>query len=316
MTAGSAPGPAIQIDGLTKRYSGRAVVDSLDLTVASGELFALLGPNGAGKTTTVEILEGYRRPDAGQVRVLGLDPDREAGRLRPRMGLMLQEGGVYRQARPREMVRLFASFYREPLDVDPLLERVGLSEAADRPYKVLSGGEKQRLGLALALVGRPELVILDEPTAGMDPAARVATRALLAGLRSDGVTVLLTTHDLADVEALADRVAVIARGRIVAEGTPASLGASGPADLVVRFARPLTAAERDTFYAGFPAPEVAGTAEGFRVRGGAADPGLTLTVTTWCAQHAVPIAELRTTGGTLEERYLALVGAADAESPK
>ena len=220
---------------------------------------------------------------------------------------MLQQGGIYPQARPREMVGLFASFFRAPLEPDPLLARVGLSGAANRPYKVLSGGEKQRLGLALALVGRPEVLLLDEPTAGMDPAARVATRSLIAGLRSDGVTVILTTHDLADVEALADRVAVIARGRILAEGTPASLGTSGPADLVVHFGRQLTEAELEGLRTAFPAGEPAAARDGFRVTGGSSNPALPSAVTAWCAQNAVPIAELRTTGGTLEERYLALV---------
>ncbi len=226
-------GPAITIRGLRKRYGDRLVVDGLDLTVERGEVLALLGPNGAGKTTTVEILEGYRRADGGEVRVLGLDPQRDAAALRPRLGLMLQSGGVYQYGRPQELLRLFASFYREPLDPDALLEQVGLGAVATRAYRTLSGGERQRLALGLALVGRPEAVILDEPTAGMDPAARAQTRGLIAGLRQSGVTALITTHDLGDVEALADRVVIIAAGRVLAEGTPASLAGSDDPDLVV-----------------------------------------------------------------------------------
>ena len=231
---------AVEVRGLVKRYDRRTVVAGLTFDIRRGECFALLGPNGAGKTTTVEILEGYRRADEGVVRVLGLDPARDGAALRSRIGLMLQAGGVYPQARPREILRLFARFHAAPRDPDELLDVVGLSDVATTRYKVLSGGQKQRLGLALALVGRPELVVLDEPTAGMDPAAKVATRTLIGELRAAGVTVLLTTHDLADVERLADRLALIDRGRLVALGSPAELSAgamprlplaAGPLDL-------------------------------------------------------------------------------------
>ncbi len=214
---------AIVLERLTKRYDGRAVVDDLDLVVGRGELFALLGPNGAGKTTTVEMIEGYRRPDGGTVRVLGYDPRREGGRLRPNLGLMLQSGGLYSQLRPIEALELFAAFYPDPLEPIQLLAQVGLSRVARSRYRDLSGGERQRLSLALAIVGRPRLAILDEPTGAMDAQARRETWGVLRELREGGATILLTTHLLDEAEALADRVAIIDRGRLVALGTPAEL---------------------------------------------------------------------------------------------
>ncbi len=225
--------PAITVRGLRKRYGGQTVLDGLDLDVERGSLVALLGPNGAGKTTTVEILEGYRRPDAGEVRVLGLDPQHDGAALRPRVGVMLQQGGITPQGRPGELVRLHARLFADPADPDALLDLLGLTTASTRRYKLLSGGEKQRLALAMALVGRPELLILDEPTAGMDPAAKAMVRELIADLRAAGRTILLTTHELADVERLADHVVVIDRGRVLAAGTPAELVAG--AGLVLRF---------------------------------------------------------------------------------
>ncbi len=221
--AGGAGGDAIVLERLTKRYDGRAVVDELDLTVRQGELLALLGPNGAGKTTTVEIVEGYRTPDGGTVRVLGWDPRRDARKLRPSLGLMLQTGGLYSQLRPIEALELFASFYPDPLEPIGLLAQVGLAHVARSRYRDLSGGERQRLSLALAIVGRPRLAILDEPTAAMDAQARRETWRILRALRDGGTTILLTTHFLDEAEALADRVAIIDRGRLVALGTPAEL---------------------------------------------------------------------------------------------
>lgn len=220
---GGEPDPAIELRGLVKRYGGTVAVDGLDLQVRPGETLALLGPNGAGKTSTIECCEGYRRPDGGQVRVLGLDPRRDAAALRPRVGLMLQEGGVYPLARPMEVLRLFAAFHRAPLDPQALLERVGLQDAVRTRFRDLSGGQKQRLALALAVVGQPDVVFLDEPTAGLDPAARRATWEHVRELRAAGVTVVLTTHLLDEAEELADRVAIIDRGQLVALGTPDEL---------------------------------------------------------------------------------------------
>jgi ABC-2 type transport system ATP-binding protein len=211
--------PAIEARGLIKRYGGRAVVDGIDLDVSRGELVAVLGPNGAGKTTTVELIEGYRRPDGGTVRVMDRDPWTADRTHRARVGLMLQDGGFDIRARPAETLRQYAAFHADPRPPDDLLDIVGLRAVATTPYRRLSGGERQRLSLAVALVGRPEVLMLDEPTAGMDPEARSVTRELIAAERAAGAAVLLTSHDLVDVERLADRVMIIAAGRMLASGS-------------------------------------------------------------------------------------------------
>ena len=301
---------AISVIDLRKSYGGRPVVDGLSFRVAAGDVFAILGPNGAGKTTTVEILEGYRRRDGGEVRVLGLDPAASGAELRGRVGLMLQGGGIYPQARPREILHLFARFYRQPRNPDELLEQAGLADVATTRYKVLSGGQKQRLGLALALLGRPELVILDEPTAGMDPAAKASTRQLIGDLGADGTTVLLTTHELADVERMADRIAIVDHGRIVAAGTPSELAAGAAPRLRFRLDRALDAADLTALGARLGS----GTVQDDRgpgrylVEGVASSPTLVAALAGWCAERGLLIAELHTTGATLEERYLALTG--------
>jgi ABC-2 type transport system ATP-binding protein len=312
-----APGDlAVDIRGLVKRYDGRTVVGGLTFDVRRGECLAVLGPNGAGKTTTVEIVEGYRRADGGEVRVLGLDPARDGAALRTRMGLMLQAGGIYPQARPLETLRLFAAFHATPHDPAELLDLVGLREVATTRYKVLSGGQKQRLGLALALVGRPELVVLDEPTAGMDPEAKAATRTLIGELRAAGVTVLLTTHDLADVERLADRIALIDRGRMVALGSPAELMAGATPRLTFRLAAPLADPDRRAL-ADHLAVARAGAVlidEGggrYRLDGAAPDTDVVRRLATWCAERDLLILELRTGGASLEDRYLELIARAD-----
>jgi len=215
--------PAISVAALRKSYGATRAVDELDFEVGAGEVFGLLGPNGAGKTTTVEILEGYRRPDAGQVRVLGLDPVREGRKLRPQIGVMLQSGGLYPGLRPLELLRLFAAYYEPAESPDAMLELVGLRDAAGTPVRRLSGGQAQRLSLACALIGKPRVVFLDEPTAGMDPHARATTWDLVRDLRSRGVTVLLTTHAMDEAETLCDRVAIITGGRLAALGSPSEL---------------------------------------------------------------------------------------------
>ncbi|MGH2465182.1 MAG: ABC transporter ATP-binding protein [Candidatus Limnocylindrales bacterium] len=310
MTVAGGPAPAVLVDDLRKSYAGRPVVDGLSLRVATGSVFAILGPNGAGKTTTVEILEGYRRRDGGQVNVLGLDPASAGGELRGRVGLMLQGGGVYPQATPREILRLYARFYRRPRDPDELLEQAGLADAATTRYKVLSGGQKQRLGLALALLGRPELAILDEPTAGMDPAAKASTRALIGSLRQAGTTVLMTTHELADVEQMADQIAIVDRGRIVAAGTPAELSAGAAPRLRFRLNRVLDAADLAALGAelGGGTIRAGGGPGGYLVEGLESTPAHVLALAAWCAGRGLLVDELRTTGATLEERYLALTG--------
>jgi ABC-2 type transport system ATP-binding protein len=219
----AAPDPAISVVGLEKHYGSTRAVDGLSFDVARGEVFGLLGPNGAGKTTTVETLEGYREPDRGTVRVLGLDPVRDAAGLRPKIGVMLQEGGLYPGLRPLELLRLFASYYADAESPEALLETVGLNDASRTLVRRLSGGQRQRLSLACALVGRPEVVFLDEPTAGMDPHARATTWELVRTLRDRGVTVLLTTHAMDEAEHLCDRVAIVTGGKLAALGSPAEL---------------------------------------------------------------------------------------------
>ncbi len=308
----TALGPAIAVDGLTKRYGDRAVVDGVSLEVRPGELVALLGPNGAGKTTTVEIIEGYRKGDAGQVRVLGADPGRPDPALRARVGLMLQGGGFDPRARPRETIQQYGRFHEAPRDADELLDLVGLQAVARTRYRRLSGGERQRLGLAVALVGRPEVLILDEPTAGMDPEARAKTRAIVSDLRDAGVAVLLTSHDLVDVERLADRIAILDAGRIVASGTPAELTAGATPRLRFRLGRALDpeeiAALAETLVPAHPGAVVAdGDGARYRLEGVVADPHTIATLTDWCARTSHLVLELRTTGGSLEDVYLDLV---------
>ena len=209
------------------RYGDVVAVDGLDLTIDRGTITAVLGPNGAGKTTTLETCEGYRKPHAGSVRVLALDPVAERRALLPRIGVMLQQGGAWGGVRAMEMLRHIAALHAHPLDVEVLGERLGLQTCGRTPYRRLSGGQQQRLALAMAVVGRPELVFVDEPTAGMDPQARHTTWDLLRELRASGVTVVLTTHYIEEAERLADRVHIIDRGRLVMSGTPAELTGDG-----------------------------------------------------------------------------------------
>lgn len=221
------PAPAVVVDGLVMRYGDKAAVDGLSLTVETGTITAVLGPNGAGKTTTLETCEGYRAPQSGTVRVLGLDPRAEHAALAPRIGVMLQSGGAWSGSRALEMLEHVASLYAHPLDVGALAERLGLGDCGRTPYRRLSGGQQQRLALATALVGRPELVFVDEPTAGMDPHARRTTWDLLRELRAAGVTVVLTTHHMDEAERLADRIHIIDHGRLVGSGTPSELTEDG-----------------------------------------------------------------------------------------
>jgi ABC-2 type transport system ATP-binding protein len=222
----AATAPAILVRDLRKSYGGFEAVRGIDFEVAPGEVFGLLGPNGAGKTSTVEILEGYRRRDAGIVSVLGHDPQRRPRDLRRRIGIVLQSTGMYRHVTVREALQHWARFYPHPRDVDEVLALIGLTEKRDSVSRTLSGGQLRRMDLGLALVGDPELIFLDEPTTGFDPAARRAAWDVIRSLQELGKTVLLTTHYLDEAQALCDRVAIVKEGRIVASGPPAELGAS------------------------------------------------------------------------------------------
>ena len=227
LTTGGAGKVAVRVRGLRKEYAGRAAVDGIDLGIDRGEVFALLGPNGAGKTTTVEILEGYRRRDAGEVDVLGHDPGDNDPRYRSRIGIVLQSTAESPELTVGEMVRHFALYYPAPRDAEEVLAAVGLTEKRSARVRSLSGGQRRRLDVALGIVGRPELLFLDEPTTGFDPQARRAFWQLVRDLRADGTTILLTTHYLDEAQQLADRVGIIAGGRLLAVDTPERLGGRG-----------------------------------------------------------------------------------------
>ncbi|MGZ4632231.1 MAG: ABC transporter ATP-binding protein [Actinomycetes bacterium] len=301
------PPPAVEVVDLVKRYGEKAAVDGLSLTVPIGSITAVLGPNGAGKTTTVETCEGYRRPDSGTVRVLGLDPWGDARQLKPRVGVMLQNGGVYPGVKAFEMLRHVASLHAHPLDVDLLAERLGLGSAGRTPYRRLSGGQQQRLSLAMAVVGRPELVFLDEPTAGLDPQARRATWELLEDLRSDGVSVVLTTHYMDEAEKLADNVVIVDHGQVIAVGSPRELTARG-ASGTLRFSAGASL-DIGSLKAVLPdGTEVCETVPGHYLVTGDVDPRLLASVTAWCADHQVMPEELAVDRRTLEDVFIDLTG--------
>lgn len=275
------PAAAVEIDGLVMRYGEKVAVDGLSMTVDRHTITAVLGPNGAGKTTTLETCEGYRRPQAGSVRVLGLDPVRDRSDLLPRIGVMLQGGGAWSGVQAMEMLDHVARLHAHPLDTALLAERLGLGDCGRTPYRRLSGGQQQRLGLAMALVGRPEIVFVDEPTAGMDPQARRTTWDLLRELRHDGVTVVLTTHYLEEAEHLADQVHIIDRGRLIASGTPEELtrGSSATVRLVVDQELPVDA-----------------------------EAALRTSVDRWSAEQGVGVRSISFGSRTLEDVFLELTG--------
>lgn len=291
-----------------KRFGSTMAVDGVDLCLPRGRLLALLGPNGAGKTTTVEVCEGFLRPDAGTVRVLGLDPVKQSRQLRPRIGVMPQGGGAYPGVRAEEMLRLVAACTATPLDSDWLLEVLGLDAARRTPFKRLSGGQQQRLSLACALVNRPELVFLDEPTAGMDPQARRLVWELLTALRTDGVSVLLTTHLMEEAEALADDVVIVDGGKVIAHGSPRALTTDRSDSAQLRF-RARAGLDVNLLAAALPEGYlVRESARGaYRVEG-TIDPQVVSAVTAWCAQQGVLAEELQVGRRDLEEVFLELTG--------
>ncbi|WP_326823524.1 ABC transporter ATP-binding protein [Streptosporangium sp. NBC_01756] len=295
--------PAVEIVDLVKRYGRTTAIDGLTLSAARGAVTALLGPNGAGKTSTIEICEGFRRADGGTVNVLGLPPSRPE--LRARVGVMLQSGGVPPATRCGEWLHLMARFHVNALDPAALMERLGLTEHARTPYRRLSGGQQQRVSLAAAVIGRPELVFLDEPTAGLDPQARHACWELVGDLRSCGVSVVLTTHHMDEAEKLSDRVVIIDHGTVVAEGTPSSLTG---AERQLRFrARPgLTL---DELLTALPAGSTAKESpSGHYIIEGQVGPELLATVTAWCAAEGVTADDLSIERRTLEDVFLELTG--------
>ena len=298
---------ALEIDRLSKSYGAKAALTGLSLRAGRAQVTAILGPNGAGKTTTVEICEGYRRPDAGTVRVLGLDPVADARALRPKIGVMLQAGGIPTGARAGEYLRVLASFYAHPIDPALLLGRLGLAGCARTAFKRLSGGQQQRLSLAAAVIGRPELVFLDEPTAGLDPQARHATWDLIAGLRAAGAGVILTTHHMDEAERLADHVVIVDHGKQVAAGAPAELtGTAGQ----LRF-RAEPGLDTDDLLAALPpASMVKESPAGHYVVEvtDQVDPQLVAAVTAWCAERGAVPQSLRIESRTLEDVFLELTG--------
>ena len=301
---------AVEIEGLVMRYGDTLAVDDLSLTVERGTITAVLGPNGAGKTTTLETCEGYRSPQGGTVRVLGRDPRRDRRDLLPRIGVMLQSGGAWSGVRAREMLDHVARLHAHPFDTDVLSARLGLADCGRTPYRRLSGGQQQRLGLAMALVGRPELVFVDEPTAGMDPQARRTTWELLAELRADGVTVVLTTHYMEEAERLADQVHIIDRGRLVVSGTPLELTRGGTVSTIrLVVTKPFPAG----------APESLRTRLGDHIEvtqlddvsllvTGPADSTTLAKVSAWCEEHDVLPETLSLGQRTLEDVFLELTG--------
>ncbi|MFM9035036.1 MAG: ABC transporter ATP-binding protein [Mycobacterium sp.] len=300
------PAP-VRLRGVTKRYGSTLAVSGLDLDVRRAEVLALLGPNGAGKTTTIEMCEGFARPDSGTIEVLGLDPVADNARVRERIGVMLQGGGGYPAARAGEMLNLVAAYAARPLDPDWLLDTLGLTDAARTTYRRLSGGQQQRLALACAIVGRPELVFLDEPTAGMDAHARLVVWELIAALRRDGVTVVLTTHQLKEAEELADHIVIIDNGATVAAGTPAELMRSGAEDQL-RFTAPrkldlslLVSALPEGYRATEASP-------GEYLVEGKIDPQVLATVTAWCARLNILTTDMRVEQRSLEDVFLDLTG--------
>ncbi|RJQ75791.1 ABC transporter ATP-binding protein [Pseudonocardiaceae bacterium YIM PH 21723] len=301
---------AISVSGLVKRYGSTTAVHGLDLIVEPGTVFALLGPNGAGKTTTVETCEGFIKPDEGTVRVLGLDPVADGPKLRPLIGVMPQGGGAYPGVRADEMLRLVASCAANPLDPRWLLDVLGLTGAARTPYKRLSGGQQQRLSLACAIIGRPKLVFLDEPTAGLDPQAQHLVWELVNALRADGVTVLLTTHRMEEAEQLADQIAIIDRGRLVTQGSPAELTAIDPeADSQQLRFRSNPKLDLELLAAALPEEcKVEETVPGRYLVQGPITPQVLSAVTAWCAQHGVLAHELNVSRRTLEDVFLELTG--------
>jgi ABC-2 type transport system ATP-binding protein len=305
-TYGRRTDDVVTVRGLEMSYGSFPAVRGVDLDVHRGEVFAFLGPNGAGKTTTVEILEGFRRRTAGDVTVLGEDPQRAGSAWRARIGVVLQESQPEPELTVRECVSLYAGYYPNPRPVDEVLELVGLSERTKARSGRLSGGQRRRLDVALALVGDPELVFLDEPTTGFDPAARRASWEVVAGLRHLGKTVFLTTHYMDEAEYLADRIVVIAAGRVVAEGTPTTLGGRDTMASTISFTVPpeIVAGDLPDGITGLPS-----IGADRQIKFETRDVLATVErIAAWARERRLDLADLQVTRPSLEDVYLDLVG--------
>ncbi|MCR6689809.1 ABC transporter ATP-binding protein [Cellulomonas sp.] len=302
---------AVEIAGLVKRYDDRAVVDGLDLAARPGQVTAVLGPNGAGKTTTIECAEGLRRPDAGRVRVLGLDPWADARELRPRVGVMLQDGGLPTGVPAAQMLEHVARMYADPRPLPELTDRLGLASFARTTVRRLSGGQRQRLALAAAVVGRPQVAFLDEPSAGMDPQSRHAVWDLVRELRDEGVAVVLTTHLMDEAEDLADHVVVVDHGHVIAQGSVRELVASAQ-DRTLRLDAPpaldVAALTDAVTPAGGPRPVVAEVTPGSYTVVGAVGPTTVAALTAWLAAQDVLATRVTVGRRTLEDVFLDLTG--------
>jgi len=296
--------PVIEVDNLVKRYDDVPVVDGVSFTVEKGEIFAILGPNGAGKTTTVESIAGLRQPDGGRISVLGLDPQHDAAEMRERLGVQLQESSLPDRIKVWEALDLYSSFYRNPAHWPDLLDQLGLTEKRDTKYAKLSGGQKQRLSIALALVGNPEIAILDELTMGLDPQARRDTWVLVEELRDRGVTIVLVTHFMEEAERLADRVALIDSGKLVALDTPARLVARADDEQRIRF-RPSTPIDESELAALSEVAGVSRVGEQVLVTGVG---NVLHSVTAYLARNQVIAYELRVEQVTLDDAFVALTG--------
>ena len=303
------PSAAVEVTNLTMTYrKGGAeftAVDQLSISMNRGEITSILGPNGAGKTSTIEACEGFRIPKSGTIRVLGLDPQKDAAELRPRVGVMLQEGGAWLGVRAGELLDYIASLHAHPLPVPALLERLELQEHRQTSFRRLSGGQKQRLCLAMAIVGRPELVFLDEPTAGMDPHARRETWDLVRELRAGGAAVVLSTHHMDEAEALSDRVHILNHGSLAASGSPREL----LQDAITQQLIVETSSDDSLDGILVSLPELHSmetVADGEFRFPVAASPELMASVARWCADHAVDLRAIRLAQPTLEERFLAI----------
>jgi ABC-2 type transport system ATP-binding protein len=299
--------PAVEVTDLVMRYGEVTAVDGLSLRVEPATTTAILGPNGAGKTTMLETCEGYRTPQSGSVRVLGLDPVRQHSALAPRLGVMLQAGGAWSGVRADEMLGYVASLYAHPLPVTDVVERLGLASCGRTPYRRLSGGQQQRLGLAMAIVGRPEIVFLDEPTAGLDPQARRATWELVDQRANDGVSVVLTTHYMEEAERLARRVVVVDHGRVIASGSPGELMSAGAKNTIRFTAKPGLHTDELLWALPEEYSAVEEPAGHYRVEG-EVTPHTLAAVTAWCASLDVMPEDLVIEKHSLEDVFLALTG--------